>query len=405
MKRALFALLAIALIATPHAGASAPKAAYPAGIVDLAGEWIAQAESLGAPYADREWYPRAERFLDEAKDAQAEGRVRVVLYDLETYTELVLANAIMDDAAALSSESDRKSLAIERSRDWVDDADATWRTFRHDLSAHDGNLRSLQSVERALFAADMAVLARLGLSHHEHFARELPKEPRLDEGYALALVRASHTNLLNLQWASDILGTLGSLEGLPPRLNETSWKTITNAALLPLTKDETPPTLHAFLPLRAEARENDEGLLATAIMLAELRASRASSIMVIFGDGSSRGLNSAGDATKNMGKRLANTTMASPESYGLEGLFTADAIDRASYTLEFADKAEVDLGIVVGAWAGLDHADFVIAALGPSSPIQPAVEDVGQTPKKTPAPAALLVVLALVGAAASRRRA
>lgn len=398
MSRALLALALATLVLGASSASARGEAEWPDDIEALLDGWISEAEAIGAPYAERPWYPEAEAFLEQAKEAREAGRFRVALFDLETYTELALAKALLDDASNLTSEGERKTLAIERTRAWATQAREAWGALRADLHEHDGELGSVRSVERALYAADIGIVARLMLDEHARLSKELPKEPRLDEGYALALVRASHSQLLNLGWASDVLGTLGAVEGLPPRLDEAVWANVTAASLRPRAEDEqVQPMLEPYLPLEDEARENGEGILATALALAELRTQRTSGIYVIFGDATSRGKDVVADAARSMGRRLENATLEDPRGYGLEGVFTADAMDRAAYTLEFVERDQADLGLVVSAWATLDHADYVLSAVAPASPVRPASTEADareETPLGALAPLAALAVAA-----------
>ncbi|HWH09208.1 MAG TPA: hypothetical protein VNX21_08410, partial [Candidatus Thermoplasmatota archaeon] len=147
--------------------------------------------------------------------------------------------------------------------------------------------------------------------------------------------------------------------------------------------------------------------LAVTVSLAEQRTARATSIFVIYGDAAGR-RNVTADATAALGRQLENASMKPARDVGLLGVFHADAIDRASKTRGYAEQGRLDLGIVIAAWAALDHAGYVASTLGLASPVQPPAtqDDDGAAQKKTPAwGLAALVALGAVAVALGRRRA
>lgn len=401
--RPLLALLALALLLAPPTVAAEGRAEFPADFVALSDRWIDEAEAEGAPYADREWYAEAQRFLDLAREAQAAGNIRVVMYDLETYLELVRGYALHDEAMELGSDAERRTFIVERAREWADEADAAWVGFRGELHAYDGELRSVRSLERAAYAADLAVTARVARDDFDKVAREIPRVSGFNATLSVGLANAAGTPALNLGWARDLLDTLPAVEGLPPRMNESAWSLVSEMVLSPTSKEDTAPPLLPYHPTKEAAIANNETLLGFGVLANELRASRASSIYLIFGDGKSRGLDVTGDATRNMGRRLDNATMETPRSFGLEGLFTADAMATAAYTLELAEETPPDLGLVIASWSRLDIANILEGYLATASPVRPASTETET--KGTPAPAALVVVAAVAFLALARRRA
>lgn len=397
MKRAL-AVLALAALLLPTAGAT-PEPTYPDKVEALLPGWIAEAEALAVNDTERPWYADAKVFLDSAKAAQAQGRVRSALFDVETFTELVLSGQLADEASALPSEAERKSLVLQRTAAWHAEAGGAWERYREQLHTLEAEAHSLLALEVALYSADQALAARLMMDEREAVAAEFPKQPTLSPGYVMALVRSSHTALQDIEWATDLLAVAGTYEGLPPRYDPVAWANVTTLALTQVEGD-FPQHIAPYEKLAGPIRENNESTLATAIALAEQRASRATSIFVIYGDAQSRGLNVTRDASRAMTKQLDNTTMGGPSEFGLLGIQTADAIDRAIKVRDYAAEGRTDLNVVIGAWSSLDHAQYATTVLSGSSPIQP--ED--EKPAKTPLAPALAIVAIALAALAFRRR-
>lgn len=403
MKRdAAFAFALATLLLVPGVHAAVPEPEFPDPLAALVPGWIADAEALAAGDQEKDWWPEAQKFLDSAKDAQKAGRVRSAMFDVETFTELVLTGRLTDEAAPLPSDAERKGLILQRTSAWHTQALGAWDAYRQELDDVEDEIHALHALEIAAYSADLALGARLLTDDREGLAREYPKQSGSDRGYVLALVRASRTALLELEWASDILGLAGSYEGLPPRVNETAWEELAAYALLP-PEGSAPSQAEPIEKVAVDIRENNESVMAVVINLAEQRAARAQSIFIIYGDAQSRGLNVTSDAGRAMKRQLENATMDEPRGYGLLGVFTADSIDRAMKTSGYLDQGLTDLGVVIGAWSALDHAKYVAATLGTVSPIQPPPVD--ETPtKKTPVAAWGAMVGIAVGAILRSRR-
>lgn len=399
MRRAPALVALIAVVASLAPGGQAAVAPeFPPSLLALLPAWMADAEALAANDTGKDWYPEAKRFLDSAKEAQADGRFRSAIFDLETFHELVLTGQLIEQGASLPSDAERKSVILQRTAQWHAEAGHAWTAYRDQLYATEGDIRSVRGMELALYSAEQAIGGRLLLDERELVAREFPKQPGVERAYVLALVRASHTSLLDIQWAQDILSVVTEHEGLPPRLNETVWRDAGNISLQPLI-GTVPAHLQPLEKIADEARTRNETTLAIAVNLAEQRASRATNIFIIYGDATSR-RNVTGDATAAMGKQLDNLTMDPPREYGLLGVFTADAIDRGVKTREYALQGQAELGIIIAAWAALDHQGYVTATLGAASPIQPASVD----PDPAETPLGWLVALAALGVVALARR-
>lgn len=365
------ALVLAALTLLVPGATAAPTPEFPQEVRDLLATWVVEAEALGANDTDRAWYGEAKTFLDEAKQMQAAGRVRAAMYDLETFTELVLAGQIQDEAASLGSDAERKSFAISRATAWHVESKAAWEAYRARLNATEDEIHALHALELTLYSADNALGAALSSREHEFIAREFPKQPGFSRDYLLALVRADHSTLLNFQWANDMLDAAARLEGLPPRINDTAWAQQTGYALQDPGYTTVPAHLEELEKLATPVRANNESVMAFTIALAEQRAARATNIVVIFGDAQSRGMDVVSDAARGMRGQLNNTTMAAPRAHGLTGVFTADAMDRAIFTQSFVERQLADLNIIIAAWSALEHQTYVTLALTPVSPVQP----------------------------------
>lgn len=401
MKLALPSLVVLALLA-PTVSAQAPTAEYPSTLTALLPAWFADAEAMAANSTEAPWYPEAKRFLDSGREAQEQGRFRSAVFDLETFTELVIAGQLADEGKSLPSDAERRTMILQRTLQWHTEARGAFDAYRARLDGIEDDIRSLHGLEIAMYSAEQALTARLMTNDREFLARDFPKQPTVDRGYVLALVRSSHTALLTIGWAEDILDTVSTYEGLPPKVNETAWDTIRAVALAP--REGAATNVEAYAAIGDEARAANESILATVVNLGEQRSSRATNIYVIYGDATSRNLDVVGDATRAMGKQLANASMDEPREYGLLGVFQADAIDRAQKTHEFATDGKADLNLVIAAWASLDHARYVTLTLGGASPIQPAAID--ETPVKTPVAAwAAVAALGVAALAAGRRKA
>lgn len=398
MRRVALAL-ALALLA-PAAAAKESAPDYPEEFLALLPGWIAEAEALvEAGARERPWWPGAEDYLVKAKDAQSEGRFRIALFQLETFTELVLSHQFLDEAnASRTSDAERKTFIVSRLGGMREDSVAAWASYRSTLDGYDPQLRSLRTIEKALYASDVAVTGATMFVGYDDIVAEFPKQPGVPMGYVLALVRAAHTSGLSIGWASDMLAEAVKDEGLPPRVVEEAWTNLTKAALA-VPEGETPDYLEVVAELGDEARANDEALLSLVFSLAEQRSTRAYGMQTIFGDGESRNKNVIQDSRNGMVKQLANTTLDDPRGYGLEGVFTSDGIDRARYSEEFYQRGIADLGTIILGWSALEYARFANAALASVSPITPPPTPEDETPFL-----ALGVLVALVVAVALARR-
>lgn len=397
MSRLAGALLVVLLLA-PAARAQGSDPDYPDDLLALLPAWTEGAESLArAQDHEKPWWPQAESYLQKAKDAAEAGRFRVATFQLETFSEVVLVNQLLDDTASLGSDAERRSAIAQRTRAWNEEAEAAWLGFRERLHGYDAQLRSLTTIEKALYASDLALTAALSMDEHDLVSREFAKQGGVPDGYVYALVRASHTPLQAIGWAEAVLAAAARGEGLPPRVVDAQWANVT-AAALNVTGSDAPDFLETMETLAQPARENGEGVLAVAFSLAEQRATRANGMQTIFGDAEARGLAVVADASRGMSKQLNNTTLDAPRAYGLEGVFTSDAIDRARFTNEFVASGNATLATVIVAWAALEHQAYATSVLAAASPVRPSPQD------ETPAAALGLVALALVAAALFARR-
>ena len=395
--------LALALtLALPAVAAKESEPEYPAAFLALVPGWIAEAEALVTEEdRTRPWWPEAEGFLAKAKDAQEAGRLRIAMFQLETYYELAVSNKLVDEAnATRSSDAERKAFIIGRTAGMRADTERAWEEFRASAHGYDAQLRSLQTIEKVLYAGDVALIGILGLQGYDEIAPEFPKQPGVPLGYVLALVRAAHSSGLNIGWASQMLTEAVKEEGLPPRVEDEGWANL-SAAALAIPEGEVPSYLQDMARLGDEARNNSEVLLSIVFSLAEQRASRAYGMYSIFGDAESRAKDVVTDSARGMNIQLNNTTLDEPRGHGLTGVFTSDAIDRARYANEFLAAQKGDLGIVINAWSALEHARYVTAALAAASPITPPPTP---TDEETPGMGALLVLAIVVAAAFAQRR-
>lgn len=394
------ALVALGLLA-PLATA-APSPDYPPELLAAANAWLAEADAAGASHRDAPWWPEAGRFLDEAHAAHAAGRLRVVMFDLETYHEVLLAKRLLDETATMGTDAERKAHIVATSNGWRDDAERAWTAYRAKLHGYDGQLRSLQTVEQAMYSADIALSSIAMATDHDAWVREMQRTQGVPEGIVLGLVRVSHSPLLNVGYADDLLDAATRNEGQPPRIKDDAWRNLTEVAAAS-SFDNAPSYLRGVVEKLDPARANGEGLLSVAGTLVEERLIRISSMGTIFGDGGSRGQDVIRDSSRGMNKQLNNTTMATPRAVGLSGIFTADAIDRANYVNEFVANQSADLGTVLSAWGALEHQGYVVRSLSTASPVEPPAP----TPdtKETPAPGLLALAAVALGIAAARRRA
>lgn len=370
MRRVL--AVAIVLVTLAPCASAAPEDEYPAAFVALLPGWIRSAEGLanGSDHA-APWWPQAQAFLDKAHAAADAGRFRVATFHVETFTEVVLANKLMDESQSLGSDAERRAFIATRTSAWNQDAEDAWRAYRAKLHRYDGELHSLQTLELAVYSADMALGGATGAGDHAPYAREFPKQEGVPDGYVLALVRASHTSLQTLRWADRMLDEALSMEGVPPRVNDTAWAEIGQVAIASAPDGQEAERLGE---IAAPARANNESMLAIASWLAEQRVMRAGGMQTIFGDAGTRGLDVVNDAARGMNKQLNNTTLEDAHDRSLLGVFTVDAIDRARFTNEFIANGTADLGTVIVAWSALEHQAYATAAFGYASPTPPSAD-------------------------------
>lgn len=379
--------VALLLVALVLAGCAAPAEAptpkyptypngqdpsYPEAYRNASARWLGEAEANLSPHAGRPWHAENAAFLEKARGEVAAGLVRSSMFDLATTEELLRANLLMDEAEPLGSDAERKSFVLERTSEWAREANASWEAFRADLHRLDGEVRSLHAIEAALYAADVAIGAKLALDTHDEIARELPKTPDFVREAVLDVVRASWTPQVDLHYAQDLLAIARGYEGLPPEANRTRFDEQLRVVLAPV-QDET-GRLAAWESFAPSVRENDEGLLAMAIYTAERRAERLQSISLTFGDARTRGLDVVNDANKFMGVRLNRTSLDDVRAHGLQGVFTASAVDHARFVKDLAAQNKTDLGILMNAWANLDHQEIVAVVLAQISPVDPGRE-------------------------------
>lgn len=372
MIRILVVALAALLLLAPPAqavGKPLPEPDYPDHVLALLPSYVNDSTALvGAGDRERAWWPDAEEWLTNATNASAAGRFRVAVFDLETFTEVLLTKQLMDEAAALPNDAERKTFVIQRTTAWKQDADRAWTSFRETLHAYDGQIRSLRTLETALYGADMALTSAATVAQHAALAREFPAQPGFDEGYVMTLVRYSHTPLLKIQWSEEMLQAAADVEGTGARIKEPEWANLSAIALG--VNGTGVQSIQDLRTLGQPARDNGEATLALAFALAEQRSARLADIQLIYGDAQTR-FDTLDQAARNMNNRLENLTLDTPRGVGLDGVFTSDAADRARYALEFHERRQSNLGLVLATWASMDHADYVSAALAQVSPITP----------------------------------
>lgn len=404
MKIFALALVALLLVPAAHAATNTGEISYPPGLIALLPAWIQEAEAMAvAEDKGKPWWNEADGFLARAKEAQGQGRFRTALFHIETYRELLIANRLIDEAKAPANANQPKSYVLQRVAGEKDDADAAWLAYRAKLHGYEGQLHSLQTIEQTLYSADLALAGMLASTEFDSLAGEFPKQEGFPEGYVFALVHASYTPLLEVGWADAILADAVKQEGLPPRIDDEKWNNFTSASTAYGLEGASPSYLEALDLLARPARNNGEGILSVAFVLAEQRATRANSMQTIFGDARSRGLSVVTDAARGMNKQYNNTTLEASRNVGLVGLFTSDAFDRVQLTQKYLASDQADLGTVISAWSSLEHAAYATSTLAAVSPIAP-LPDTSPT-KGTPGASVLaLLGVALVAAMLARRR-
>lgn len=351
--------------------AAAIQPEYPDDLEALATRWVADAENATAPYAERAWYAELQPFLQKAKAEAEAGRVRATMFDLETTYELLRGNLIADDAAALSSDAEKKALVVERTQTIHAEAEDAWEDFRARLHEYDPDVRSLHSLEIALYSADLALAAKLSLDNYDELVPELRKATFSREA-TYDMLRASLTPLNDIRFADDILGAALQREGLPPALDHERWTSVyAYAEVQPRPADDR---LKQWEEVAAPVRANNESLMAVAIALAEQRTLRHQQIQLTYGDAGSRGLDIVRDAAVNMEKRLNRTSYEDVRAHGLLGVATADAVDQARFVLDFVRQGKGAIGFITLTWSSVDHQEFVALVLADVSLVEPTTE-------------------------------
>ena len=415
MKRALV-LLALVLFVSPGATAATAKPIqpeFPDDLKALGPQWVADVGDRIAPYADRPWYAEMDGFYQKAKREADEGRLRAAMFDLETVVELLEANLLVD-AAPQRSEAERKAIVLERTQSMHRDGEAAWSDFRARAKDVQSDIASLHALEMTLYAADIALTAKLNLNNYVHLVPEFRKANFSREA-TLDMLRASRTPSTALDFANDILDVAMAREGLPPRLEAVRWQERYVVPELSRTSDDS-GRLSAWEDVAKEVRPAGEGVMAVAIGLAEQRALRQQQISLTYGDAGSRGLDVLHDAVRFMERRLNRTSYEDVRPHGLLGVFTADAVDQARFVLEFAAAGKAQLPFVTATWATLDHQEFAALVLADVSPVEPEKEtNLGfqndltrytvKEEKQTPgAPVLLAAAVAALAALGLRRR-
>lgn len=385
-------LLALLLLAPPLAAAKEiPRPEYPPALLALLPGWLADAERAGGP-------PEALEYLQKAREAASEGRVRVALFHLDTHRQLLEARRLLDEAGTGSLPA-RKERVLALGAAWRAEAEDAWASYRRALQAHDG-LKGLHAAELALYSADAALLAAVQLTAVDDVKASLRGSERLDEGLVAALARSTRGVTYQLGLARDVLDAAAAAEGVPPRLDETVWnRTLDEAMVAP--EGDVPYYLQRSEAIAGDSRARGERLLALALYLAEIRDARVAAIQQQFGDAAARGIDAARDAGVGMTRGAENLSMEAPRAEGLLGAFTADALDRVRYTAPLARNGTVGLPAASFAWASLDHQEAANRVLAEARERPPAPPDAD---REAPAGGVLLAAAGLLVAALALRR-
>ena len=387
MRTASALLLALALLAPAAARAQAPPPSdYPEALLALVPGWLREAEEAGTA-------PGADAYLQKARDAAREGSARVVLFHLDTHRQLLDAQRLRDEAGAGALPQQRaRVLALVAT--WEKEAADAWEEYRRALRPFD-DARSLHAAELALYSADAALVAAVQATGLPHARQALNESSRLDEGVLAGLARTTRGVTYQLSLARDVLDAAAALEGLPPRLDPAAWNRTLAEAKAPL-KEAVAYYLEPLERVAGDSRARGEGVLALALVLAELRDARVAAIQQQLGDAAARGLDAVGDAARALGRAAANVSLAEPRSRGLLGVFTADALDRARYTVPLGESGAVGLGPVAFSWASLDHQKHANAVLLDALPEPEAPRGLDAPGPLAPAVAATVLLAALL---------
>lgn len=404
MRTAL--LLALLVLSAPLAAAKEPaQARYPRALLDLLPAWTDAADAAGRDAQGQPLSPDAQAYLEKAREAAREGRFRVALFDLETHHQLSETRRLLDQAASQGSVPRQKEHVLARDAAHRQAAMEDWAQYRARLHALDGQLRSLHAAELALFSADLALTALVQTQEGEAIRAAFSRESGVDEALVAGLVRTSLGVSRALEHAHDVLDAAGAFEGLPPRLDASAWNETVAAAMVE-PEGETPPHLAPLERVAGGARGQGEGLLAVALQLASLRQARFAVIMQQYGEAGARGRDVVADATVGLRRGMENVSVEAPLRADLLGVFTADALDHARYTLAFAERGQAGLPTIAYAWAALEHqarATDLLAHAAGNGPAAAPPEDRDAPLPIVPLLAAATVLGALLAGRARRK--
>lgn len=414
--RTALALLLVALLLAPSAGAARAPAAYPDPVAKLATKIVERVAPLEAESRNESWWADAQPWLERARDHAAQGRFHATLYDAETFEEIVVAHQLSDEVnRSAQTVGDQRTHMLTRVTAWRAESNDTWLAFRAKLHQVDGTVRSVQALETALFGADLALQSKAADSRFDAYVGAFKRQPGLTFVDIRDFARVTKSIQLDVLVAGDIVDAALAQDGVPPAILPEKWANFTAAARVDPGADSA--TLAPYEILVKPAREHNETILSLAATVVERTAQRLSEIQTVYGDAASRGLTVMTDADRGFQRQLNNTTLAPAQSRGLAGVFSADAIDKGVYVQDAVDNGTVTLGVIEAAWADLDHAAFaniLVAALSPvSDPNAPGPESQLSgyvppkvTPTKTPglAPLVLVAALGTVALVMARRR-
>lgn len=393
-------LLLAALLLIPVAGAVRDPVAYPDAVKGIPQKIVDRVAPLETEARTQPWWPDAEPWLARARADAAAGRLHATLYDAETFQELVRAHQVQARAnASGQTAGDQRLFVIQEMTRQRAATNESWLAFRAKLHQADEGIRSVQAFETLLYAADLALYAKVGDAPFEATLEAFSHTPGVPFDYLLGLSRLTFSTRLDLEVAGDIVEAGLAADGLPPAMIPDRWTNVSRAVLT--DPGELHPSLARYEALAKPARENNESLLAAAALVLEQATQRLTEMQTVYGDAASRGITVVRDADRGFQGALNNTTLVPAQSRGLSGIFVADAIDKGVYVQRIVENGTADVNLVLSAWSGIDHANYANLLVAGTSPVQPAKED-----KKTPAFEAWapMALLALVALAARARR-
>lgn len=393
MKRALAILLVLLLVA-PGAGALRDPEPYPAAYAGVLAKALARVDEVANGSTSAAWFPDAKLFLDRAHDEAKAGRFRAALFDAETAQEIVRAHQLQESVnATASGAGERKVLLLQRLGEWRADGNASYEAFRARLHGVEAGIRSLQAAETILYAATLALEAKLSSDDYEGLADAFARQPEPSFDYVVVLTRATLTPTLDFAVANDLLDAGLAQDGVPPALLLANWTAMLRSAATPVPPGSLPPSMDRYEALARPLRANNESVMSLAAVVLEQGAQRYGGMQTIFGDAASRGKDAVRDADRSFLKQLNNTTLQPATDYGLQGVFVADAVDRALATQRVVDQGAATLGLVLSAWSGLDRGNYATQYLAVASTVKPAEK------KESPAIGLGVGLVALVGVA------